>query len=115
TLLLAPVALGYLGWLASQSEMAFGGDLQTSLLLAASGVATAVPLLLFAAAARRMSYATIGLLQYIAPSIGFLLAVFAYDEPLTAAHLICFGFIWTGLVIYAGAGLIEGRSKRAAA
>lgn len=114
TLLLAPFALGYLWWLSSRGEMAFGADGSITLLLMAAGVVTAVPLLLFAAAARRMPYATLGLLQYLAPSIQFLLAVFAYGEPLTTAHMICFAFIWTGLALYAGNGMLEGRRRRLA-
>lgn len=114
TLILAPFALGYLYWLAGRGGMAFGGDTGISALLAAGGVLTAVPLLLFAAAARRMPYATLGLLQYAAPSIQFLLAVFAYGEPLTLPHLICFAFIWSGLALYAANGVMEGRRRRTA-
>jgi chloramphenicol-sensitive protein RarD len=101
TILLAPLAALYLLWLGGQGGMAFGTELGLSLLLALGGVVTAVPLLLFAAGARRLRYSTLGLLQYVAPTIQFLLAVLAYGEPLTTAHLICFALIWTGLAIYA--------------
>lgn len=100
TIILAPFALGWTIWLSGNGNAAFGSDMTITLLLAVSGVVTAVPLLLFAAAARRMPYATLGLLQYIAPTIVFLLAVFAYGEPLTVAHITCFALIWTGLGIY---------------
>ncbi len=103
TLLLAPVAAIYLLWLAP--AVSFGTSTEISVLLAVGGIVTAVPLLLFAAAARRLRYSTLGLLQYIAPTIQFLLAVFAFGEPLTTAHLICFAAIWTGLAIYAADGL----------
>jgi chloramphenicol-sensitive protein RarD len=106
TMILAPVALGWVLWLSVQGDVAFGADLKTSLLLVIGGVVTAVPLLLFAAAARRMPYATLGLLQYIAPTIAFLLAVFAYGEPLTTAHILCFVLIWTGLGIYTASALV---------
>jgi chloramphenicol-sensitive protein RarD len=101
TMLLAPFAALYLLWLGAQGGMKFGTELDLSLLLALGGVVTAVPLLLFAAGARRLRYSTLGLLQYVAPTIQFLLAVLAYGEPLTTAHLICFALIWTGLAIYA--------------
>jgi chloramphenicol-sensitive protein RarD len=105
TILLAPVAALYLGWLAARGELAFGGDTHLTWLLAFSGIVTAMPLLLFAAAARRLRYSTLGLLQYLAPTIQFLLAVFAYGEPLTTAHIVCFVLIWSGLAIFAADGL----------
>lgn len=101
TAILAPFALGWLVWLWSTDALAIGSDAQTSALLSASGVFTAVPLLLFAAAARRMQYSTLGLLQYLAPTLQFLLAVFAYHEAVTRAHQISLALIWTGLIVYA--------------
>lgn len=101
TILLVPVALGYLGWLAAGGALAFGSGLGVSALLVMGGAVTAVPLLLFAAAARLLPYSTLGLLQYLAPSIQFLLATLAFGEPLTPAHLICFACIWSGLAIFA--------------
>lgn len=112
TVLLAPVAALYLLWLGPAS--AFGDTPGVSALLAFGGVVTAVPLLLFAAAARRLRYSTLGLLQYLAPTIQFLLAVLAYGEPLTTAHLVCFALIWTGLGIYAADGLRRAPARRAA-
>lgn len=105
TVVLAPLAALYLLWLGSNGGMKFGTELDLSLLLALGGAVTATPLLLFAAGARRLRYSTLGLLQYIAPTIQFLLAVLAYGEPLTTVHLICFAFIWSGLAIYALDGL----------
>jgi len=113
TLILAPFALGWLVWIGRQGTLAFGHDLGFSLLLAAAGVFTAVPLLLFAAAARRMPYVELGLLQYLAPMLQFLLAVLVYGETMTTAHLICFGFIWTALAVYAGGNIAELRRVRA--
>jgi chloramphenicol-sensitive protein RarD len=101
TCLLGPPALGYLVFVAWQGEGAFlHGPLLTDILLLSAGVVTAVPLLLFAAAARRLRLATIGFLQYITPTLHFLLAVVAYGEPFTRAHLISFIFIWLGLGCY---------------
>ena len=114
TVLLAPVATGYLFWLSSTGAARFGSELDLSVLLALGGVVTATPLLLFAAAARRLQYSTLGLLQYIAPTIQFLLAVLIFGEPLTTAHLICFGLIWSGLAIYAADGLRRGSRVSAA-
>ncbi|HEY5718460.1 MAG TPA: EamA family transporter RarD, partial [Motiliproteus sp.] len=83
TLLMTPLALGYLGWSLWQGELAFvSGDSQQVLLLIAAGVVTTLPLLCFAAAAVRLSLTWIGMLQYLGPSIAFLLAVFYYHEPL---------------------------------
>ncbi len=109
TLILLPVAAIYLGWLGLSGALAFGSETSVSLLLALGGVVTAVPLLLFAAGARRLPYSTLGLLQYVAPTIQFLLAVLAYGEPLTSAHIVCFALIWSGLAIFAFDGLRRGR------
>jgi len=101
TLLLGPMALGYLIFGFWQGSNAFTvNGTQTSILLALSGVATAVPLLLFASAARRLRLATIGFLQYLTPTLHFLLAVLIYKEPFTKAHLASFLFIWSGLCCY---------------
>ncbi len=79
-------------------------------MLILGGAVTAVPLLLFTAAAKRLPYSTLGFLQYIAPSLQFLLAVLAFGETLTAAHVICFGAIWSALAIFAFEGLRQGRA-----
>ena len=101
TLLLAPLAGGYLLLVARNGHAAFpSAGLQTSLLLMSAGVVTAIPLLLFAAAARRLKLATIGFLQYITPTLHFLLAVVVYQEPFSSAHLASFICIWAGLVCY---------------
>lgn len=101
TLLLGPVALGYLVFVSWQGNGAFTVQVtQSNSLLALAGVATAVPLLLFASAARRLRLATIGFLQYITPTLHFLLAVLLYKEPFTPAHMFSFLFIWGGLCCY---------------
>ncbi len=101
TIILLPAALAALWWWSHTATGHFGtlGPV-TDALLIAGGVVTAVPLLLFASAARRMRYATIGLIQYIGPTIQFLLAIFLYREALTTTHLVTFPLIWAGLVIY---------------
>ncbi|WP_315763136.1 EamA family transporter RarD [Sphingomonas sp. Y38-1Y] len=100
TLLLTPVALLYLFWLAGHGGLALGGDARITALLSVAGVITAVPLLLFAAGARRLPYSVIGLLQYLAPTIQFGLAITLFGETVTTAHLICFALIWSGLGVY---------------
>ena len=101
TLLLSPAALIFLAVLAAEGEGAFlakGWRVDALLLLA--GPITALPLLLFVAGAQRIRLSTVGLLQYIAPTGHFLLAVFVYEEPFTPVHLATFAFIWLALAIY---------------
>jgi chloramphenicol-sensitive protein RarD len=109
TAILTPFGLAYLVWLAMTGDVAFGSDLRISLLLVLAGAVTAAPLLLFAAAARRMRYSTLGLLQYLAPSIQFILGVTVFRETLTTGQLACFGLIWAACAIYAASSLAEHR------
>ena len=85
---------------------------QISMLLMGAGFITTIPLLLFAAAARRVTLITLGILQYIAPTLQFLIGVFVYDEPFTHAQLIGFGLIWLALLIYTGDAIVR-QSRRA--
>jgi chloramphenicol-sensitive protein RarD len=114
TLFLAPLALGWVLWLGQAGDSAFLDSRLTDLLLILGGALTAIPLLLFTAAAKRLPYSTLGFLQYVAPSIQFLLAVLVFGEPLTRAHLVCFAAIWIALAIFVGEGLRTGRAARAA-
>ena len=101
TVLMFIPALGYLLYLEATGTAAFGHvDGTTTLLLAFAGVATAVPLLFFAAGARRIKLATIGILQYIAPTLQFLIGVLIYHEPFTTDRLVGFSLIWLALFIY---------------
>ncbi len=102
-----PIALVYLLWLGKAGN--FGADTPTSLLLIASGVVTAVPLLLFAIGARRLPLATMGFLQYLAPSLTFLVAIFLYGEPMNLARLFAFAAIWAGLALYTTDMLLQRR------
>ena len=94
-------ALGYLGYLtvAGQSHFMAGlsGD---TWLLVGCGAVTAVPLLFYANGAKLLRLSTIGILQYIAPTMIFLIAVFVFDEPFGRARMIAFPMIWAALVIY---------------
>jgi chloramphenicol-sensitive protein RarD len=101
TALLTPIALAYLVYQGLRGDGAFGMvSREMDLLLVSAGVVTAVPLLWFAAAAKRLWYSTLGILQYLAPTGQFLLAVLAYGEPFTREHLISFSLIWAALIIY---------------
>jgi chloramphenicol-sensitive protein RarD len=105
TLMLAPLALPALIWLSWTGNGAFGhGDLTLNAWLLAAGPLTAVPLVLFAVGARRVTLATLGLLQYLGPSIQFLLGVFLYHEAFQPARGIGFALIWTALAIYSAEG-----------
>jgi chloramphenicol-sensitive protein RarD len=101
TVLLGPPAAALLVHASMQGNGAFGRDLGLDLLLAFAGVATAFPLLLFAAAARRLPLVTIGLLQYLAPSVQLLIAVLVFGEQVAPVDWIAFPLIWAGCVIYA--------------
>lgn len=113
TLLLAPLAAGALLWWGSQGQSAFqtATPLQ-QLWLILAGPLTAAPLLLFAAGARRIPMTTLGLLQYISPSIQFLLGVWLYHEPFESTRVVGFALIWTALAVYSLEGLW--RSRRVA-
>ena len=97
TLLLAPIAVVYLALRGTAVE---AGDPQTIALLVGTGVVTAIPLILFTVAARRLPLSTVGFLQYLAPTGQFLLAVLAYGEPLAHDRLIAFVLIWIGLAAF---------------
>jgi chloramphenicol-sensitive protein RarD len=113
TLLLAPVAVLYLGYaFIRDGGIGAHADPATLGLLALTGPATAVPLLLFAFGVQRLKLSTMGMLQYIAPSIAFLVAVFMFNEPLNAMRLLSFALIWLSLAVYT---IDSVRRRRAAA
>jgi chloramphenicol-sensitive protein RarD len=111
-LVLAPLALGFVAWLELDGHGAFARlDLLgpvAGVLLVGSGVATALPLIWFASAARRLRLSTVGLFQYLAPSLNFVLAVALFGEAFTASHAVTFGCIWLACVLYA----VSSRSPR---
>jgi len=99
-IILAPISLGYIVYLvASEQGAFFHVGLTTDLLLVLAGPLTAIPLLLFAAGARLVRLSTMGFLQYLAPSISLVLAVFLYHEPFTQAHAVTFALIWSALAL----------------
>ena len=113
TAILTPVGLAWILWLESKGQSGFGVDLTTDLLLTLAGAATAIPLLLFTAAAKRLPYSTLGMLQFVAPTLQFLIAVLLYHEPVTSAHMIAFPAIWAALVLYVIAMLRSPRLPQA--
>ncbi|MCM2561235.1 EamA family transporter RarD [Lutimaribacter sp. EGI FJ00015] len=114
--LLAPIALAVLGWFHTQApDPAFGGDMVDAALLMFSGVLTGAPLILFSYAARRVRLGTIGLVQYLNPTLQFLVAVLIFNEPFNRWHGIAFGLIWAALAIYTVATWRQDRAARRAA
>jgi len=107
---LMPIALIYLIWLQGEGQGQFGhAGIAISLLLVFGGVVTAVPLSLFAAGVQRIPLTTLGFLQYLSPSLVFLLAVFVYHEPFDQDRLISFTCIWSGLALATGHNLWQRR------
>lgn len=115
TMILLPLMLFYLFGLAeSASSNLFDNTWTLNLLLVAAGVVTTAPLLCFTAAAQRIRYSTLGLFQYIGPTLMFILAVWLYGEPLEQSKLMTFAIIWVALAIYSLDTLIfQQRSRRA--
>jgi chloramphenicol-sensitive protein RarD len=101
TLLVLPLALGYLWWLgaAGQAQSLEGWPWHL-VLLATSGLVTALPLLCFGGAATRIPLTTLGLLQYVTPTLHFLIGVFLYGEEMPTARWVAFGVIWLALMIF---------------
>lgn len=113
TILLFPVALLYLLWLASRGANGFAAaPFGVQLLLAAAGPITAIPLLLFAAGARRIPFSMLGLIQYVTPTLQLLLGVLLYGEPFGRVQLIGYGAIWFALAVYSLEGLWQATWRR---
>jgi chloramphenicol-sensitive protein RarD len=112
TLLLTPLAGIYLLWVGMQGIGAFGHSTVTiDALLVVSGLATAVPLSLFSFGARRIPLSTIGLIQYVGPTLQLLLGVTVFAEPFPAVRAGGFVLIWLALAVYAADGLLRSRSR----
>ena len=100
-ILLTPFALAWMAWLAGTDGAIFlNGDMSTTALLIGAGVVTAVPLMVYANGAKLLRLATIGVMQYITPTLIFLTAVFAFGEPFGQARAIAFPMIWGALALY---------------
>jgi chloramphenicol-sensitive protein RarD len=114
TLVLSPIALLYLGFtFVTQGNIGPHADPYSLFLLMLTGPATAVPLLLFAFAVQRLRLTTIGMLQYIAPSIQFVLAIIVFGEHLNAVRLGSFALIWLSLMVYTTDSVVRRRRAMA--
>ncbi|WP_136441336.1 EamA family transporter RarD [Pacificoceanicola onchidii] len=113
--LLALPAAGYLLWVHGNGAGHFGTDALTAGMLIFSGVLTALPLVLFSSAAQKLSMSTVGLLQYVNPTLQFFCAVVLFGEALTIWHTIAFALIWTALALYSGSGFAQERARRKSA
>lgn len=112
TVLLSPFALLYLVWISTHGVSDFAQHGSThALLLASLGIVTAVPLLCFSAAATRISMTALGLLQYLGPTIQFLLGVFWFHEPMPLARFLGFALVWGSLAIFTAEGLRHRRRQ----
>lgn len=101
TLVLAPIAMAYVAWLVATSESNFGSHgLGHALLFTTTGIITAIPLMLFGAAAIRVSMVSLGLLQYLAPTIQFALGILVFEEAMPASRWVGFGLVWVALVMF---------------
>ena len=112
TALLLPIALGWLLLGGAEGRPMLGGPAGETMLLIGAGLVSTIPLLSFTAAARRLAYSSMGMLQFLAPTLQFLLAVAVYDEPFTTAHGIAFACIWIALILYVSAIVRDLRSAK---
>ena len=111
-ILLAPAALAYLAWLGPSGQF-FAGSWQDAALLIGTGAITAIPLMLYANGAKGLRLSTMGILQYIAPTMIFLIAVFIFDEPFGPARAVAFPMIWAALILYTATLIRTARAARA--
>jgi chloramphenicol-sensitive protein RarD len=102
-------------WLRSNGEMHFGSNVRDTLLLMGCGAMTTSALVFFAASVKLLRYSTVGLLQYISPTLVFLTAIFMFHEPMDKWKLLSFIILWIGLVIYSFSALMEEKNRRAEA
>jgi chloramphenicol-sensitive protein RarD len=113
TAYVSPLCIGYLIWLASQGALVFGhSTVHENLLLAGAGVVTAVPLLMFSGAAIRIPLSTMGLLQYLTPSIQFFLGLFVLNEHMSPVLLTGFLIVWAALALFTFDSLRHGQRNR---
>jgi chloramphenicol-sensitive protein RarD len=113
TALLFPLALAWIGFRGAGGAPVFGNTGTETTLLILSGIVSTTPLLLFTAAARKLAYSTLGMLQFLAPTLQFLIAVLLYGEPFTRAHAIAFAAIWAALALYVTALIRQPRLPQA--
>ncbi|MCK0150896.1 EamA family transporter RarD [Marivita sp. S6314] len=111
-LMLTPLAVAWLLYLHTGSGGAFGDEIGQSLFLIAAGPMTAMPLILFSYGARRLTMSTVGIVQYLNPTLQFLCAVVIFGEPFGPVHLFAFALIWTALAVYSTSALRQDKARR---
>jgi chloramphenicol-sensitive protein RarD len=115
TLFLSVPSLMFLAFLEFHGQGAMGhSGLRIDLLLMGTGLATSIPLMTFVYGAKRLSLVTVGILQYLSPTISFFLGIFVYNEPFTGVQLVTFCCIWAALIIYTSESIIFSRKRRQA-
>lgn len=113
TLLIAPLMLAYLVWCTYAGTLSFGAhDRLLDGLLIASGAVTAIPLVMFAYGVRRVPLSTVGLMQYVGPTLQLLTGIFVFHEAFTAERMLGFATIWAALFVFAGEGLWRAHRAR---
>ena len=111
-IMLAPFGLAYMVWLHSQGAFHFVQAPTTEqVIIAACGIVTLTPLMCFGASVKRISYTSVGIMQYITPSTSFLLSIFVFGEAFTQAKLITFACIWTSVILFAAESILYERRK----
>ncbi|APJ04098.1 EamA family transporter RarD [Silvanigrella aquatica] len=99
-LLLFPLAMSYIVYLAHKKEMIFGSSFEISTLLIFAGILTSIPTILYVAGSKLLTLSKVGFLQYICPTAQFIIAVFIFNEKINSHSLLTFGLIWTALILY---------------
>lgn len=113
-LILLPAAIAYLIWLGFEEKITMGTmGIGIDILLMVSGIVTALPLLCFAAAVTRLPLVTIGIVQYVSPSVSLIIAVFVYNEPFGLSRIITFTCIWVALIIFTAESVLKQRKTDA--
>lgn len=107
TLFVSPICIGILIYFAGNGGIAFGRDVFTTLLIILSGIVTALPLMLFGMAAKKITLTALGFFQYLSPTCVFLIGVFLFHEPVEKYKLIGFALIWTSLLIYSVSSFLK--------
>lgn len=111
TLTVSPIALAWLMFLQRGGFASFPYDVSTNILLTGTGIVSSIPLMLFAYSAARVPLTTMGFVQYVTPTLSFMLGVFVYDEPMQASRIFTFIFIWIALAIYSTDALSKNRRR----
>ena len=110
TLTVSPIALAFLVFLQKEGTASFPYDGLTNILLVGTGILTSIPLILFAYGASRVPLTTMGFVQYVSPTLSFILGVFVYGEPIQMSRITTFIFIWAALAVYTADAVLKSRS-----